>query len=282
MSELTTTNSTLSLFDTQNMQTLMNFADVMAKGQVSTPNHLRGKPADCLAITMQAAQWGMNPFAVAQKTHLVNGTLGYESQLINAVISSSRAIVGRFHYEQVGDWSKWQLNKKDSEIGLGVRVGAVLNGETEITWGETVWFSTVAIRNSPLWKTQPYQQICYLAMKHWARLYTPDVILGVYDKDELVQVEKDITPVKRSLTDMIKRKPKVEDSEPVLAATNNAEVAPSKFEQLKDLSNGISSTDDLNDLRKAFCEARDNGELTKEEVAGFVQVLNAKSGEVVS
>jgi hypothetical protein len=37
---------------------------------------------------MQAAQWGMNPFAVAQKTHVVNGTLGYEAQLVNAVVSS--------------------------------------------------------------------------------------------------------------------------------------------------------------------------------------------------
>jgi hypothetical protein len=41
---------------------------------------------------MQAAQWGMNPFAVAQKTHVVNGTLGYEAQLVNAVVSSSNLL----------------------------------------------------------------------------------------------------------------------------------------------------------------------------------------------
>ncbi|EAP2971000.1 hypothetical protein D9U37_20365 [Salmonella enterica] len=37
------------------------------------PAHLAGKPADCMAIVMQAMQWGMNPYAVAQKTHLVTG-----------------------------------------------------------------------------------------------------------------------------------------------------------------------------------------------------------------
>lgn len=37
---------------------------------------------------MQAVQWGMNPFAVAQKTHFVSGKIGYEAQLVNAVITA--------------------------------------------------------------------------------------------------------------------------------------------------------------------------------------------------
>ena len=41
----------------------------------------------CMAVTLQALQWNMSPFAVAQKTHLVNGTLGYEAQLVNAVFT---------------------------------------------------------------------------------------------------------------------------------------------------------------------------------------------------
>ena len=193
MSELVASQS-VSIFNADNMTALMNFADIMAQGQVSTPDHLRGKPSDCLAVAMQAMQWNMNPFAVAQKTYLIKGKLGYESQLINAVISSSNAITGRFKYEQIGDWSKWRLGNKNTEYGLGVKVGAVLAGDDFVTWGETVYIATVTIRNSPLWSTNPYQQLCYLAMKYWSRLYTPDVILGVYDKEELQKVEKDITP----------------------------------------------------------------------------------------
>nr|WP_308736935.1 recombinase RecT [Salmonella enterica] len=63
----------------------------MADSQVTVPAHLAGKPADCMAIVMQAMQWGMNPYAVAQKTHLVNGVLGYEAQLVNAVIANRHA-----------------------------------------------------------------------------------------------------------------------------------------------------------------------------------------------
>ena len=39
----------------------------MAQSVQTLPKHLAGKPADCMAVAMQAAQWGMNPFAVAQK-----------------------------------------------------------------------------------------------------------------------------------------------------------------------------------------------------------------------
>ena len=51
-------------------------ANLMASGRSTVPKHLQDRPGDCFAVTMQAMQWGMNPFAVAQKTHLVNGIWG--------------------------------------------------------------------------------------------------------------------------------------------------------------------------------------------------------------
>jgi hypothetical protein len=123
---------------------------------------------------MQAAQWKMNPFAVAQKTHVVNGTLGYEAQLVNAVVQSSGAISGHFHYEYQGEGAN-----------VSCRVGAVIRGDKEITWGEWLSAATVTTKNSPLWKTNPKQQLGYLQVKNWARLHTPGAILGVYSDDEL-------------------------------------------------------------------------------------------------
>lgn len=191
-----TISASNAVFNVQALGQLTAFAELMAQSAVTVPKHLAGKPADCMAIVMQAMQWGMNPYAVAQKTHLVNGVLGYEAQLVNAVISSSSAIVGRFHYEYGGDWEKI-AGKKDGrdELGLFVRVGAVLRGETDITWGENIYLADITTRNSPLWKTAPKQQIAYLAVKYWARLYCPEVILGVYSPDEVEpRTEKEINP----------------------------------------------------------------------------------------
>lgn len=214
-----TISATNSIFNVQALTQLQAVAGLMAQASVTVPEHLRGNPADCMAIIMQAMQWGMNPYAVAQKTHLVNGVLGYEAQLVNAVISSSNAILGRFHYEYEGDWSKCSRTREEvvkkpakgggtyekkeivrgwtseDEHGLSVRVGAVLRGESEITWGEPVYLSSVITRNSPLWVSNPKQQIAYLALKYWARLYCPAVVLGVYTPDEVEQrTEKEINP----------------------------------------------------------------------------------------
>ncbi|HDG1667049.1 TPA: recombinase RecT [Kluyvera ascorbata] len=191
-----TISASNAVFNVQALGQLTAFADLMAQSAVTVPKHLAGKPADCMAIVMQAMQWGMNPYAVAQKTHLVNGVLGYEAQLVNAVISSSSAIQGRFHYEYGGDWEKiaGQKDGRD-ELGLYIRVGAVLRGEADITWGEPIYLADITTRNSPLWKTAPKQQIAYLAVKYWARLYCPEVILGVYSPDEVEpRAEKEINP----------------------------------------------------------------------------------------
>lgn len=193
-----TMNTVAMLFSSNDgLDKIMRFADLMASGAATVPKHLQGKPSDCMAITMQSLRWGMDPFVVGQKTHLINGVLGYEAQLVNAVVTSSNAIQGRFHYDYSDDWSKIvgkEMGKRD-ESGLYIRVGATLRGESEITWGEEIYLADITTRNSPLWKTAPKQQIAYLAVKYWARLYCPEVILGVYTPDEVEQrTERDVTP----------------------------------------------------------------------------------------
>jgi len=159
------------------LQALEQFATAMAKAKVTVPKHLANSPGDCLAIVMQAAQWRMNPFAVAQKTHLVNGTLGYEAQLVNAVVCASGVIEGRFHYEYQGEGAN-----------VSCRVGAIPRGESEVVWGEWLSAASVTTKNSPLWKTNPKQQMGYLQVKNWARQYAPGAILGVYTPDELATI----------------------------------------------------------------------------------------------
>lgn len=181
--ELASPPPTALMLNPEHMHALVTFSELMAKSAITVPDHLRGKPADCLAIAMQAAQWGMNPFAVAQKTHVVSGRLGYEAQLVNAVISASGAITGTFSYEYRG-----------AGQDLECRVGAVPRGAAAIVWGEWLRNGDVKVRNSPLWNVNPKQQLGYLQVKNWARLYCPGAILGVYTDDEL----QDAAPPARS------------------------------------------------------------------------------------
>ncbi|VXC87051.1 Enterohemolysin [Enterobacterales bacterium 8AC] len=205
------TDSNIALFNPQYLAAISNFAQVMAGGVATVPKHLQNNPADCMAIAMQAAQWQMNPFAVAQKTYTVNGVLGYEAQLVNAVITTRGPLLDRINYDWFGPWEKVigkfeirQNEKKQEyrvpgwkmadEAGIGIKVWATLKGEDEPR--ELVLLLAQArTRNSTLWADDPRQQLAYLAVKRWARLYCPEVILGVYTIDELEQRnEKEINP----------------------------------------------------------------------------------------
>lgn len=215
------TSTTELVLNESSMGRMMEVAKVMACGVATIPKHLQKNTADCMAVIMQAMQWRMNPFAVAQKTHLVNGILGYEAQLVNAVIQSMAPTKDRLHYEWFGSWEgivgkfkelesktkkdddghpkKYRMPAWDikAEEGLGVRVWATLKGEDEPR-ELTLLMTQARTRNSPLWADDPKQQLAYLAVKRWSRLYCPDVILGVYTRDELDEVDdrpmRDITP----------------------------------------------------------------------------------------
>lgn len=204
------------------MDKMLILAEQMASARVTVPKHLQGSVADCLAIVIQAAQWGMNHYAVAQKTHIVNGVLGYEAQLVNAVIQNSGAIRGAFKYEYTGEGQN-----------VRCRVGAVLRGESDITWGMWLSASSVQVKNSPLWKTNPAQQLGYLQVKNWGRAYCPGAILGVYTSDEL----EDFSPVEKTADPAIKRGPQRRAEAPPAAAPDapdtsaQAEEKPPQEEQ---------------------------------------------------
>lgn len=195
---------------------LRTLSEVMANSGNFVPEHFRGKPDACMAVVMQAARWGMDPFAVAQKTHIVgnSGVLGYEAQLVISVINSMAPTKDRLNYDWFGPWEKiigrfvektsgkgnkyiapgWNLA---DEAGVGIRVWATLKGEDKPRVLELM-LSQAQVRNSTLWASDPRQQLAYLGAKRWSRLYCPDVILGVYTPDELEdRQEKVINPVQQ-------------------------------------------------------------------------------------
>lgn len=211
------------VFDDAIMDRIERVAKIMASGRATIPKHLQGNVGDCFAVSLQAMNWGMNPFAVAQKTHLVGSTLGYEAQLVNAVITSLAPVTGRIEYVWFGTWEKilgkfveresktkkddngypvkfrtpgWKL---EDEEGLGVKVWATFKGEPSPR-ELTLLMTQARTRNSTLWADDPRQQLAYLAVKRWSRLYCPDVIMGVYTPDEL---DDDLTEINMGAAEVI-------------------------------------------------------------------------------
>lgn len=200
------------IFDEKLYNAVDRMATVMANGSCTVPDHLKGKPSDCFAIICQAMRWGFDPYAVAQKTFLLKGVLGYESQLIISVINARAPLVDRLNYEWFGPWENivgkfvTKTGKTGNEYqspgwapkdeqGCGVRVYATMRGEDEPRVLELL-LSQASVRNSTLWASDPKQQLAYLAAKRWARLHAPEAVLGLYSPDELEEREamRDVTP----------------------------------------------------------------------------------------
>lgn len=203
MNELTTSQNPESqiVLDDGLFNKCHRLAEIMASGSCTIPKHLQGKVGDCFAIIGQSIRWGMDPYAVAQKTHLVNGTLGYEAQLVIAVINAKAPIVGRLKFDYFGDWSKVK-SKDDKSDDVGVVVSAIIQGDTEPTTLSISMAQVGSVRNSPLWTADPRQQLAYLGAKRWARLHCPDVILGVYTPDELSEKGNAPKPIQATVKDI--------------------------------------------------------------------------------
>jgi len=194
---------------------VVSFAELMSRSQHAIPKHLRGNPGACMAITMQALRWEMDPFAVAAKAYSVNDMIAYEAQLIAAVVHTRAPIRRRPDYAFTG-----------SGADLRCIVSCEMqDGSTKVY--ESPRQGDIKTKNSPLWQTDPQQQLGYYSIRSWARRHTPEVLLGVYAPDELDENRgpdqaKDVTP-RPSMAD---RLPGARQAETGFSAANvDAEIA---------------------------------------------------------
>lgn len=270
-------NTSAMVLNGDSMDKMLKFSQMMATSKITIPKHLQGNAGDCFAIVMQAMQWGMNPFAVAQKTHLVNGVLGYEAQLVNAVINSRAPITTRLNYEWFGDWSKVN-GKADNSTDVGVIVSAVMKGEIEPRELSISMAQVGKVRNSPLWESDPRQQLAYLATKRWSRLYCPDVILGVYTADEFEEIEpKDVTPKATvSKTASIREKVAAKKGQVIDQSTNETgQDDNAKEEALKSLEES-QTIDELKANGKKIAESG----FSEQQIADLTIAYKAKLKEL--
>lgn len=157
----------------RNLGEVVGFAKLMATADHAIPKHLRANPGACMAVTLQALSWEMSPFAVAQQTYKVGDTIAYMSQVITAVINTRAKLAKRPAIEFLGEGQSRQC-----KVTLTFRNG----DERDYTSPQ---IKDIPIKNSPLWKGDPDQQLSYYSLRAAARRHCPEVILGVLDPDEV-------------------------------------------------------------------------------------------------
>lgn len=168
----------------------MELAKLMSLGREAVPKHLRENPGACLAISIQAYEWQINPFSLANKSYVVNDRLCYEASLYQSVVARRAPIVGRIKMEFTGSGDKRVC-----------RVWAELSDGTGIVDYVSPEFGKIQPKNSPLWKNDPDQQLFYSSVRAFARRHFPDVMMGIYTADELIDSPEMVRQVEATVID---------------------------------------------------------------------------------
>ncbi|MGN5479490.1 recombinase RecT [Cupriavidus basilensis] len=157
----------------------------------------------------------------------------------------ARPVTGRMNYEWFGDWDRIagrfkevpaKNNPDEKRIvrdwtGEGTKRGLGVRSMGDVQ-GERGRANCACCSRRPAYATphcggqDPRQQLSYLAVKRWARLYCPDVILGrVYTPDELEEAipvpERDMGKVE----DVRKQKPAPASRQPDSASRTSSTAA---------------------------------------------------------
>lgn len=141
---------------------------------------LRKDAGACVAVAYMAALHGTDPIMTGSKAFLVNGRLAFEAQYISALV--------RQHIDEPFDI--------DFQ-GAGSQRFCIVNGKVngkKLSYQSPI-LAHITTKNSPLWKTDPDQQLSYMSVRAWARRHMPGVLLGIYAVEEMQQVPvRDVTP----------------------------------------------------------------------------------------
>jgi hypothetical protein len=166
------------MFQPKNSRELMDMASMMSGAGLMVKDIYRANPGACLGLIAVCAPYGLNPLQVSWKTYRASKSedapIAYEAQVVVAMVNSSNAIKGGLRYKFDGEGQ----NRRCCAYGT-------LRGDDEVL---EVWsppLSQISPKNSPLWKSDPDQQLCYYTGRSWVRRYKPEMLLGIYSTDEL-------------------------------------------------------------------------------------------------
>jgi hypothetical protein len=141
------------------------------------PNQYKGNIANTMVALEMAHRMNASPLMVMQNLHIIHGRPSWGSSFIIASLNSC----GRFEtlrFESTPTSCKAVTMDKQS--------GAILEGPT-VTM-EMAKLEGWLDKPGSKWKTMPELMLKYRAAAFFGRLYAPEIMMGLYSADEVVDI----------------------------------------------------------------------------------------------
>lgn len=184
----------------ENASQAMVFAQMMARSMQAVPDRFRDNPGLCLGVTMDAMTFGFNPFALARSAYIVSGAIGYEAKAYVAALNASGFLKSRLKFSYTGEIKgTHEVRAKDGKRTvpagtLKCKIVGEVHGEDEPLEWETPELGQIEQKGSPLWSSDPKLQLYYYGVRAWARVYLPEVMMGIQTRDEIEDIGETALP----------------------------------------------------------------------------------------
>ena len=154
-------------------------ASVFAKSSL-VPQQYQGKTEDCAIAVDMAERMGVTPLMVMQNLYVVKGKPSWSGQACMSFIKAKYGDAAPIYTGERGTDSR----------GCYVRVrtpeGEIIEG-TEVTIGMA---KAEGWMNNSKWKNMPELMLAYRAAAFFARVYCPEILMGVQVEGEVEDSER--------------------------------------------------------------------------------------------
>ncbi len=157
---------------------MVDYAKFMATARGAVGAHLNGNVGACLAVMEIAKQFDMPAYAVARQSYFVNGRMAFMGQFVHAIINKYCPLKKKLSWSYSGE---------------GPTLKIIISGEFKDEVEPRVWESPmlkdIAVKNSPLWVTNPKHQLIYFGVRAWQTVNWPEGLLSIQTDDEVAAME---------------------------------------------------------------------------------------------
>lgn len=173
----------LSVFaNAESFNLATRMATALAQSTV-VPRAYQGNVGNCMIAIEMASRINTSPMMVMQNLYIVNGNPAWSSQWIIAMINSSKRYKTELQFEFGYDSADEGLSCKAwAEDYSGHRVeGPKITMKMAREEGWTT-------KSGSKWKTMPEVMIRYRAASFFGRMNCPDMIMGIYSQEEVIDM----------------------------------------------------------------------------------------------
>lgn len=165
------------------MQKMWSFAEQISRSSI-IPQQYQNDPANCFVALEISGRMGVSFMVVMQNLYIVRGKPSWSGSAIGAMLMASPKFK---NVELVYDGTKGQDDWRCYAQAVNVNTGKLIKGGT-VSIGVAKaegWYG----KDGSKWKTMPELMLAYRAYAWFARVYAPELILGMQSSEEVADVE---------------------------------------------------------------------------------------------